>query len=61
MNVPGDLSTALSPQYMLGVYNYTNNNPFLIIQGTAHDYLLSGMLEWEPEILFNDMVPLFPY
>jgi hypothetical protein len=43
---------------MVGVYLYNTSNPFLVITGTAHDYLLSGMLGWEP-FLLTDVAPLF--
>lgn len=57
-HAPSNLVRALSPEYMLGVYLYDHDNLFLILHGSAHDFLLSGMLSWEP-YLFNDMVPLF--
>jgi len=57
-HAPADFLRALSPEYMLGVYQYDKGNLFLILRGTAHDFLLAGMLAWEPN-LFNDMVPLF--
>ena len=59
MHAPSDFLRSLSPQYMLGTYLYgTKDSLFLVIQGTEHDYMLSGMIGWEP-YLFNDMTPLF--
>ena len=56
---PNDFSRSLSAEYMLGTYLYgTKDSLFFVIQGTAHDYMLSGMIGWEP-YLFGDMVPLF--
>lgn len=58
-HAPDELVRALKPDFMLGTYLYANqNNLFLVIHGSAHDYVLSGMLKWEP-YLFSDMVPLF--
>lgn len=58
-HAPDELVRALKPDFMLGTYLYNNqDNLFLVIHGSAHDYLLSGMLKWEP-YLFSDMVPLF--
>ena len=58
-HAPSDLLRALSSDYMLGTsYDGTNDSLFLVVHGTANDYLVSGMLEWEPWI-FTDLVPLF--
>jgi hypothetical protein len=53
-----DFLRSLGKEYMLGLYVYDRANLFLVLRGTAHDYLLSGMLAWEP-YLFEDMAPLF--
>lgn len=57
-HAPSDFLRSLSNEYMLGTYLYTNNNLFLLLKGSAHDFLLSGMLEWEPFML-ADLAPLF--
>jgi hypothetical protein len=57
-HAPDTLLRSLSPDYMLGVYQYDKASLFLIVHGTAHDFLLSGMLAWEP-YLFTDLAPLF--
>ena len=58
-HAPSSFLLALSNDYMLGTYlNGTQDNLFLVVHGTSHDFLLSGMLAWEPW-LFNDLVPLF--
>jgi len=57
-HAPSDLIRSLTPDYMLGVYAYDSPHLFLIIRGTAHDFLLAGMLGWEPN-LFADLSPLF--
>lgn len=57
-HAPDQFSRAISQDFMLGVYLYNTSNLFLVIKGVAHDYMLSGMLGWEP-FLMQDMVPLF--
>lgn len=58
-HAPDELVRALKTDFMLGTYLYGGrDNLFLVVHGTAHDYLLSGMLKWEP-YLFADMVSLF--
>ena len=49
---------SLLPDYMVGSVLSDNGSLFLVIHGTAHDYLISGMLAWEP-YLFNDMKDFF--
>lgn len=55
---PAEYLRSLSKEYMIGTYLYDNDNLFLILRGTAHDFLLSGMLTWEPYLL-GDLSPLF--
>ena len=57
-HAPDQFSRSLSQDFMLGVYQYNTSNLFLVLTGTAHDYLLSGMLGWEP-FLLGDVAPLF--
>ncbi len=57
-HAPSDFLRTLSNEYMLGTYLYTDNNLFFVLKGSAHDFLLSGMLEWEPFML-ADLAPLF--
>ncbi len=53
-----EFSRALSDEFMLGMYLYDKTNLFLVLTGQSHDYLLSGMINWEP-FLFEDLAPLF--
>ena len=53
-----DFVRALTPEYMLGVSVYKGNNLFLVLHGTAHDFILAGMLAWEPYML-EDLAGLF--
>lgn len=57
-HAPADFIRSLSKEFMLGIYLYNTSNPFLVIKGTAHDYLLSGMIKWEP-FLVGDMAKIF--
>ncbi len=52
------LDQTLAKEYMLGVEIHTGNNLFLILRGTAHDFMLSGMLDWE-SYMMGDLAPLF--
>ncbi len=59
MHAPASFTQAILPDYMIAAYTYgTTGNLFIIMHGTAHDFLLAGMLDWEP-YLFNDMTKLF--
>ncbi len=54
-HAPESFLRVLSNEYMLGVYRYqSSTNLFLILRGTAHDFLLAGMHAWEPDI-FADL------
>ncbi len=58
IHAPDDFLRSLAPEYMLGTYLYNQDSLFLVIRGTAHDFLLSGMISWEP-FLLKDLAPLF--
>ncbi len=53
-----EFTRSLSQNYMIGIYSYNQPNLFIVLQGTQHDSMLAGMLQWEP-FLFEDMAPLF--
>ena len=53
-----EFTQELSPNYMIGLYSYTQPNLFIALTGQQHDFLLAGMLQWEP-FLFTDMAPIF--
>jgi len=54
------LTRSFDKEYMLGVYSYDTNEPFIIL--TVKDYSLSypGMLKWE-ETMANDLGEIFNY
>ncbi len=56
-HITPEFSRALGQEYMLGMYYYDRTNGFIVLTGTAHDYLLSGMLAWEPYML-QDLAPV---
>ncbi len=57
-NMPPSLSRSFKGEYMLGIYSYDTNEPFLIL--SVDDYSLSypGMLKWE-ESIENDLGEIF--
>jgi hypothetical protein len=57
-HIPADFSRSLTKEFEVGVYLYDHSNLFLVLRGSAHDYMLSGMLAWEPYML-NDLSSLF--
>ncbi len=56
-HAPADFLRSLDDS-MLGVYLYNKANLFVVLHGTAHDFLLSGILAWEPYLL-QELAPLF--
>ena len=56
-HISPEFSRALGQDYMLGMYYYDRTNGVIVLTGTAHDYLLSGMLAWEPYMV-QDLAPL---
>ena len=57
-NMPPSLARSFEGNYMLGIYSYDTNEPFLVL--TTNDYALSyaGMLKWESDIPF-DLAKIF--
>lgn len=58
VHASSDFLRSLNAEFMLGMYLYDKTNLFIALTGQSHDYLLSGMLKWEP-FLFEDLGPLF--
>jgi len=57
-HITTDFSHALLQEYMVGIYSYSGANLFIVLQGTQHDSMLAGMLQWEPYFL-TDLAPMF--
>lgn len=55
-----DFVRSLSNEFMVGIYLYDKSNLFLVLTGQSHDYLLSGIINWEP-FLFEDLAPMFGF
>jgi len=47
LNIPDQLIRTLNPEYMLGVYSYGANFPFLIFKTTSFENTYAGMIAWE--------------
>lgn len=56
--MPGSLSRSFSPKYMIGIFSFDTNEPFIIL--TTEDLALSfaGMLKWEKDMV-SDVGKLF--
>ena len=56
--MPGSLGRSFEDKYMLGIYSYDTNEPFIIF--TTNDFAgsFSGMLNWEKNIA-RDIGPIF--
>lgn len=57
-HLPGSLVRALAPNFLLGVHEFSKNEPFLLIPVTDYDNAYAGMLAWEAD-MSNDLAPLF--
>ncbi len=57
-HAPPSFVRSLKNNFMLGSYDYDAPNLFIVLSGTAHDYMYTGMLAWEPKLL-GDLGPLF--
>ncbi len=57
-NAPQTLIDTLQPSFVLGVYAYPNNEPFLIFTIDSYTQAYAGMLAWEPTMQ-QDLSPLF--
>ncbi len=55
--IPSMLSRSLASQYMVGAYNGTTKDPFVILKNTYFQNAFAGMLEWEKD-LRNDLISL---
>jgi hypothetical protein len=51
--IPSILARSLSNTYMMGIYAYDTNEPFIILTGTDFGLSYAGMLQWEKTILLD--------
>ncbi|MEK7607772.1 MAG: hypothetical protein AAB484_02535 [Patescibacteria group bacterium] len=56
-HIPPKLLRSLAPEYMIGVYTYDVNSPFIILKNTFFQNTFAGMLDWEKD-LRNDFLAL---
>lgn len=52
------LLRALSPNFMFGIHEFSENEPFFILSVVDYDNTYAGMLLWEP-FMNEDLAPLF--
>ena len=57
-NVSGELSRAVSSQFLLGVHSFQDNQAFLIFHTETYAQAYAGMLAWE-RTMRTDLSPLF--
>ncbi len=55
--IPNKIIRSLDKEYMVGVYTYDTQHPFIILKNTFFQNTFSGMLEWEKNMA-NDLLPL---
>ena len=56
--MPATLVRSLDSKYMLGIYSYNTNEPFIILTETDFGLSYSSMLEWEKNIV-SDLGEIF--
>ena len=56
--IPGPLLRSFENKYMLGIYSYGTNEPFIILTTNDFATTYSGMLQWEKNIIL-DIGPIF--
>jgi len=56
-HIPSRLLRSLSDEYMMGIYSYDVQSPFVILKDTFYQNAYSGMLDWEND-LGSDLAPL---
>ena len=58
VRVPEELTRTLDPQFILGLYAYDGNSPFLLLKTDSYERAFAGMLKWEISMR-DDLLPLF--
>jgi hypothetical protein len=57
-HMPSELARSIDSRYMLGIYSYNTNEPFIILTETDFGLSYSGMLEWEKSMT-SDLGEIF--
>lgn len=55
---PDSLLRSLSPNYMIGIYAYDTNEPFIILTTSDFGRSFEGMISWEKNMV-DDLGPIF--
>ncbi len=56
--IPSDLSRSFDKKYMIGIYSFDTNEPFIILKTSDYGTSYAGMLKWEKE-MSKDLGELF--
>lgn len=57
-NIPTELVRNLADEYMIGIYSFDTNEPFIILKANDFGLAYSGMLKWENSMT-SDLGQLF--
>lgn len=55
-SIPNRLLRSLTDTYMIGVYTYDSQSPFIILKNSFFQNAFAGMLEWEKDMK-DDLLP----
>jgi hypothetical protein len=50
VRIPAELSRSFDDRYMIGVYSFDTNAPFIILKTNSYQNSYAGMLKWEKEM-----------
>lgn len=48
--IPAELSRSFDDRYMIGIYSFDTNSPFIILKTNSYQNSYAGMLKWEKNI-----------
>lgn len=49
--IPSDLARSFDKEFMLGIYSFDTNEPFIILKTSDYPSSFAGMLKWEKEMV----------
>lgn len=52
-NMPAELERNLTDQYMIGIYSFDTNQPFIIFKTDDYGASFAGMLRWESTMIYD--------
>ncbi|HEU5114416.1 MAG TPA: hypothetical protein VFT82_01465, partial [Candidatus Paceibacterota bacterium] len=59
-HIPDRLARSLGGDYMIGMYSYNHQIPFIILKNTYFQNAFSGMLDWEKD-MGGDLLPFIRF